>query len=166
MVQREAGPSRPLISRGRAAERSVPSAVTSRYLTRVVSQAMAVGDFGLERLTNRAKAALEEELALCERRIALLRELIGSGGVPARRTSATSGQGRPNAGIHRCLLEAVRTRPGIGVDALTNAMAEKGFVGTCSRPLRGVVAHEMRALVRTGLVTQCSGRTFAPVEEL
>jgi hypothetical protein len=117
------------------------------------------------KLTLTARRALGEELALCERRIALLRELIGYGGVPARRASAPQGQGRPNAGIRRFLLEAIRTQSGLGVDALTNAMAAKGFVGTRSRPLRGVVAHEVRALVRSDLVRQCQGRTFAPMDE-
>jgi hypothetical protein len=117
-------------------------------------------------LTPAARQRLEEELALCERRIELLRELIGTGETSAATSRRQARhRGRPNAGIRRFLLEAIRAQPGVDIATLSHAMAEKGFVGTPSRPLKSVVAHEIRTLVRHELVTQLPGRRFAPSGE-
>ena len=117
-------------------------------------------------MTPTARKRLEEELALCERRIELLRELIGTEPTPvATSRRHERHRGRPNAGIRRFLLEAIRACPGVDIPTLSRDMAEKGFVGTPSRPLKSVVAHEIRTLVRHELVTQLPGRRFAPSGE-
>jgi hypothetical protein len=104
---------------------------------------------------------LEEELALCERRIALIRELIaGQHDLGAARGHKDRGRGRPNAGIRRFLLEEIRATPGVDIRTLADTMADKGFVGTHSRPLKTVVSHEVRTLVRNHMVRQLPGRTF------
>ena len=116
-------------------------------------------------LTPAARKQLEEELAVCERRIALLRELIGTQRVPdVPRARHERRHGRPNAGIRRFLLEAIRARPGADIVTLVTVMGEKGFVGTPSRPLKSVVAHEIRTLVRNELVKELPGRKFAPTD--
>ena len=104
---------------------------------------------------------LKDELRLCERHVALLRELLGlqSGAPPAR--SVRLAVARPNAGMRRFILETVHQRPGVGLDMLTTLMSRMGFRGTVTRTLKRVVVHELRALARRGALRFERGRIYA-----
>jgi hypothetical protein len=102
-----------------------------------------------KKITAAQRKRLEAELAMCERHVALLRDLIGQ--QPARvQEPGSRGPGRPNAGLRRFIVEAVSRHPGIDAEELAKSMAQIGFRATSSRTLSRVVRHELRTLVRTG----------------